>query len=184
MKYNIYKRQLIYPEYGRNIQKLINKISNIKNNEIKKFNINHIYNFMININNKIKSYYSDYKKKISIQLFYLSNKKILLNNLYNIKNILLKKNIDKKNIILLMKKKYINSKKNKYKYYGNNIIISLFIILNFKKIKINYINNLLDLMKRKYLKWNKIKTINNFIIYYDIYRITNGKINILNFIYK
>ncbi|WGH24827.1 MAG: DUF4290 domain-containing protein [Candidatus Shikimatogenerans bostrichidophilus] len=183
MEYNTSREPIIYPEYGRNLQKLINKIIKIKEYEIKLLNIKNIYNFMININHNIRKYFTNYKKNIGIHLFYLSKKKILFNNLFKFKKIIYKRNINKKEIIILMKKIYIKTKKNKFKYYGKNIIIILFIISNLKKIKILFINSVLDLMKRKYLKWNKIKYINNNILYRDIYIITYGKINILNFIY-
>ncbi|MDH3004418.1 MAG: DUF4290 domain-containing protein [Candidatus Shikimatogenerans sp. JK-2022] len=187
MEYNTLRKNIKYPEYGRNIEKLIFKISIIKNKIVKNVYIKKLINLMLNINKKIKKKFINYKQKIWIQLFFISNKKIKIKKKYNIKKKILYNNKlkikNKKKIIKLIKEKLKNKYYNKFlKYYGNNILIFLKFIINFKKIKFIYIYRIVNLMKKNYLKWNKIKFIDDYKIFNDIKKITKGKINL--FLYK
>jgi len=62
-KYNFKKENLILKEYGRNIQKLIKNVSNIKNKKLKIEHIKKISNLIIQINPKIKNS-TEYSKKL------------------------------------------------------------------------------------------------------------------------
>jgi hypothetical protein len=62
-KYNFKKENLILKEYGRNIQKLIKNVSNIKNKKLKIEHIKKISNLIIQINPQIKNS-TEYSKKL------------------------------------------------------------------------------------------------------------------------
>ncbi|MDH3005059.1 MAG: DUF4290 domain-containing protein [Candidatus Shikimatogenerans sp. JK-2022] len=181
MEYNTSRENIIYPEYGRNIQKLINKIKYIKNKKIKKNFYNLIINLMVNINKNIKKDILDYKKKLWLQIYLIYKKKI---NFYNFNKKIFKNKINKYKIIKLMKNKIKISKfyNKKYKYYGINIQNILKNIIYYNKIKILYIYYIANYMKKNYIKWNKNKYVDDIIIIEDIKLLSKGKINLLNFI--
>ncbi|MDH3004201.1 MAG: DUF4290 domain-containing protein [Candidatus Shikimatogenerans sp. JK-2022] len=184
MEYNTSRDRLIYPEYGRNIQKLAYKISSIKNNYKKKIYIKNIIKLMININSNIKNHLLNYKKKIWIQLFFLSKKRIKIKKKYKVKKEILYNKLNNLNFIKRIKFKNNINNNSKYKYYGNNTLYYFKKKIKFNKIKILYIYYMANYMKRNYLKWNKIKFVDDFIIFKDINYITKGKINLLDFFYK
>ncbi|MDH3003700.1 MAG: DUF4290 domain-containing protein [Candidatus Shikimatogenerans sp. JK-2022] len=171
MEYNTNRNNIIIPEYGRNIQKLVEyTINNIKN---KKKIINNFY-YILKVIRKINP---NFKKNI------LNLKNNLWYKLFLITNIKLNNNLPfyKKKIIL--KKKKIKYPKNiiKYKYYGKIIlkIINKLLIYK-KKIFFKYlIYKLANIMKYNYIKWNNLINIDDKIIFNDIKNITNGKINLL-----
>ncbi|MDH3004609.1 MAG: DUF4290 domain-containing protein [Candidatus Shikimatogenerans sp. JK-2022] len=165
MEYNTTREKLIYPEYGRNIQKLVKKINIIKDLKLKNKEYKNIVNLIYNIK----------KKKISN---YIQKKKIYT-DIYN----LLKGKTNNNEIKPVIKtQKKINKSYINYKYYGYNIHNILKKIKKLSKIKLIYLYNIANYMKKNYLKWNKMKYIETKIIYNDIKKITKGKINILNFI--
>ncbi|WGH27133.1 MAG: DUF4290 domain-containing protein [Candidatus Shikimatogenerans bostrichidophilus] len=186
MEYNTSRNNIIIPEYGRNVQKLVEyTIKKIKN---KKKIINN-FNYIIKIIKIIRPNYKinilNLKNNLWYKLFLKSKLKINDNLPFYIK----KKQKIKKNKI-----KYPNILK-KYKYYGK-IIQKIINKLTIKdKNKYNLIYKIANLMKYNYIKWNKIINVKDDIILNDIKIISKGKINIIknfkplekfknNYIYK
>ncbi|WGH25380.1 MAG: DUF4290 domain-containing protein [Candidatus Shikimatogenerans bostrichidophilus] len=185
MEYNTSRENIIYPEYGRNIQKLVTKISLIQNTQIRNKYANSIIDLMEKLNKKIKNKFLNYKKKLWVQLFFISKQKIKINKKYKIKRKFLFQTKKKDRHIELMKKKIKISKfyNKKYKYYGINII-NFFKkkIIFFNKIKIKYICNIANYMKKNYIRWNKTKYVDDIKILQDIKNMSKGKINLFSFL--
>ncbi|WOX79140.1 DUF4290 domain-containing protein [Candidatus Shikimatogenerans bostrichidophilus] len=167
MEYNTKKSKIIFPQYGRNIQKLIeDTLKKLKNtNRISQY----IYILKIMKNKKIISNINIYKRILWDQLYLLTNKKLKKKE-YPFKN--------KKPIYYLKKKKIKKldypKNGNEYKYYGK-IIPKL--IKSIKKIKNKYKYKyyIANKMKINYIKWNNKKNIKYSNILNDIELISKLK---------
>ncbi|WGH26103.1 MAG: DUF4290 domain-containing protein [Candidatus Shikimatogenerans bostrichidophilus] len=173
MEYNTSRKDILIPEYGRNIEKLvIYTLNKVKDKKKIKKNIKYIIKLMILISPNFKINLFNYKNNIWYKLLNLSKIKIKNNYPFFFKKI-------------KEKKKKINYPKNfkKFKYYGkliqliiNNIIINI----KDKKKKKKYIYIIANIMKYNYIKWNNNINIDDYIIFKDIKKISNGKINLIN----
>ncbi|WOX79407.1 DUF4290 domain-containing protein [Candidatus Shikimatogenerans bostrichidophilus] len=168
MEYNTKTNKIVFSQYGRNIQILIDETLNIskKTKRIK------IYIYILKImkdNNLIINNIDIYKRKLWDQLYLLTNNKL---KEYPFKN--------KKPIYFLnKKKKYIKLNYPKqikqYKYYGK--IIQKFIKKIIKiKNKYKYIYNIANIMKNNNI--NNIKLKYSTILK-DIKLISKGKIDLI-----
>ncbi|WGH25747.1 MAG: DUF4290 domain-containing protein [Candidatus Shikimatogenerans bostrichidophilus] len=173
MEYNTSRKNIIIPQYGRNIEKFVDKIVKIKNKKIRNKNAIMIINIMSNINNNKQKNIIEYKRRLWEQLFLISKMKLKVDYPFKINKLKIKK---KK---ILFQKKY-KLKHFKYKYYGKIIqyfIKKILIKINDKEIKKKYIYIIANLMKYNYIKWNKINDVEDKIIFKDIKYISKGKID-------
>ncbi|WGH27646.1 MAG: DUF4290 domain-containing protein [Candidatus Shikimatogenerans bostrichidophilus] len=172
MKYYNKNKKIIIPEYGRNIQKLVEYTLKIKDKNIKKKNYKYILNLMKLVN---KNKFLNLKIKFLYQLYLISNMKIKeLNFLF--KNFIKLINNNNKKI------KYPKKNLIKFKYYGKIIqdFINKYIIyIKNKNKKIRIIKIIINIMRNNYKKWNNKYFINNLILYNDIKKISNKKLDII-----
>ncbi|WGH26638.1 MAG: DUF4290 domain-containing protein [Candidatus Shikimatogenerans bostrichidophilus] len=173
------QKKIIIPEYGRNIQKLVEYTLKIDNKKKRKKNYKFILNLMKLINNNNNNNYFlnknlNFKIKLLYQLYLISNMKIKeFDSLFKKVKI---NNIKKKKL------KYPSKNYIKFKYYGKIIqdIINNYIInIKNKKKKKKILKIIIELMKKKYIKWNNKYNVNNYIIFKDIKIISNNKLDII-----
>ncbi|WGH28128.1 MAG: DUF4290 domain-containing protein [Candidatus Shikimatogenerans bostrichidophilus] len=168
MEYNTSRNNIIIPEYGRNIQKLVEyTINKIKEKKIIIKNFKYIINIIKKINPNIKKNFLNLKSNLWYKLFLKTKIKIDDNLPFYIK----KNKKEKKKL------KYPKRLKN-YKFYGKIIlkIINKILINNNKKY--NLIYKIANLMKYNYIKWNNLINVDDNIIFNDLRKLTNGKINL------
>jgi hypothetical protein len=81
MEYNTQRKKMIIPEYGRNMQKMINKCVEIKDREKRNRTAEFIVSVMANMNPKVKES-GDYKQKLWDHLYIISDFKLDVNSPY------------------------------------------------------------------------------------------------------
>ena len=167
-KYNFKKENLILKEYGRNIQKLIKNVSNIKNKKLKIEHIKKISNLIIQINPQIKNS-TEYSKKLRNDIIIISNQDTDIKKILLIKKMKIKK----------PEKLNYKNKPIKLKHYGRNIELMIKKIseIKSKEKKENMIINILYLIKNFNSIWKN--NINDELkIIENIKKISNSKLNI------
>jgi hypothetical protein len=167
-KYNFKKENLILKEYGRNIQKLIKNVSNIKNKKLKIEHIKKISNLIIQINPQIKNS-TEYSKKLWNDIIIISNQDTDIKKILLIKKMKIKK----------PEKLNYKNKPIKLKHYGRNIELMIKKIseIKSKEKKENMIINILYLIKNFNSIWKN--NINDELkIIENIKKISNSKLNI------
>ena len=81
MEYNTQRKKMIIPEYGRNLQKMINKCVEIQDREKRTRTAEFIVNVMANMNPKVKES-GDYKQKLWDHLYIISQFKLDVDSPY------------------------------------------------------------------------------------------------------
>ncbi len=167
MEYNTQREKLILPEYGRNIQKLVNVLKTIEDREKRNEMAKYIVHLMGNITNKT---HTNQRHKLWFHLAMMANFELDIDYPYPLPS---PEELSKKPPKLPYKKNKIM-----FPYYGKNIENLLNTIAEMEDE--NYKRFLTEItanhMKKLYATWNKAQ-VNDNIILEDIKKITGGKLN-------
>ncbi|MEK6615959.1 MAG: DUF4290 domain-containing protein [Bacteroidota bacterium] len=170
MIYNTQQQHLIIPEYGRNIQKLIEYACTIKNKEERNNVANAIIVIMGRLNPMLRDI-TDFRHKLWDHLFIISNFKLDVDSPYPIpsKEIL----TTKPDIV-----KYPAAKM-KFKHYGKAVerLIEKASAMKSGEEKTAFIGDIANLMKKSYLVWNR-DTVNDQVILQELEDISKGKLKV------
>jgi len=170
MDYNTGKKKLILPEYGRNVQKLVEYATTIKDSKERNKMAKTIITIMGNKNPHLRDII-DFKHKLWDHLAIISEFKLDIDSPYE----------TPKPTILTEKPKQIpyNYHEIKYKHYGRSIelLIDATIKLDEGEEKEILINIIANHMKKLYFTWNR-EMVNDDIIFKDLEELSNGKLNI------
>ncbi len=168
--YNTQRKKLVLPEYGRNIQKIIVHIINIKDRKERNRAAKSIISIMGNVNPHLRDI-SDFKHKLWDHLTLISEFKLDIDSPYE--------TIAKE--ALLEKPKKIPYKHNKIKYlhYGRLIEKLIHKAAEFEEgeEKNKLIMLILNHMKKSYLNWNR-NQVNDGLIFDNMKELSVGKIEI------
>lgn len=170
MEYNTSKKQLILPEYGRNIQKLVEYCQTIRDKEERNKMARSIIEIMGNMYPHFRDI-ADFKHKLWDHLQIMSEYELDIDSPYEPPpKETLKSNPDPVPY---------NNKEIKYKHYGKIIEQLIEKAAEYKEgeEKNALIETIANHMKKNYLTWNK-DSVSDEQIFHDIQELSDGKITV------
>lgn len=170
MEYNTERSPLIIPEYGRHIQKMIEKAVQIEDREERNNTARGIIGVMGNLNPHLRDV-PDFQHKLWDQLFIMSNFELDVDSPF-----------EKPTPEVLSKRPdRLSYPQNfpKYRFYGNNIKKMIDVCVSWEEgeMRTALAYAIANHMKKSYLNWNK-DTVEDEIIFQHLYELSNGKINL------
>lgn len=172
LEYNSERSKLIIPEYGRHIQKMVEHVVSIENDEERNHQAKAIIAVMGNLNPHLRDV-PDFQHKLWDQLFIISDFKLEVESPFP-------KPVREK---LEESPEKLDYPQNfpKYRFYGNNIkrMIDEANKLESGELKEGLIFAIANHMKKCYLAWNK-DTVEDKVIFDHLYELSDGKINLRN----
>lgn len=169
MQYNTQRGEMRIPEYGRNVQKMVQYCLTVEDREQRNKVAHSIIDVIGNLNPHIRDV-PDFKHKLWDHLFIMSGFKLDVDSPYPIPTA---ETFDSKPELI----DYPHNTP-RYRYYGHVVLNMIKEAASledndYRKALITAIGNQ---MKKAYLTWNK-DTVEDEIILNDIRRISEGKIN-------
>ncbi len=170
MEYNSTRNRLVIPEYGRNIQKMIEYAITIENREERNSAAKAIVAVMGYLNPQLQNI-TDFKHKLWDHLFVISDFKLDVDSPYPIPT---KDTFKSKP----QRVPYPNNKI-KYKYYGVNMetMIAKIAALEDGQRKEQITQNIANFMKMSYLTWNK-DTVDDTTILGHLEQLSGAKLKL------
>ena len=170
LEYNTIREELIIPEYGRHIQKMINYASSRESKEERNKLANSIISVMGNLQPHLRDV-PDFQHKLWDQLFIMSDFKL-----------------DADSPFEKPSKELINAKPEplsypqnfpKYRFYGNNIKIMIDEAVKWddSEMKEALVLTIANHMKKCFLNWNK-DSVKDQVIFDHLYELSDSKIDI------
>lgn len=167
MEYNSQREKLLLPEYGRNIQVMVEKALKIENREERNAAAHTIVSVMSQTNPNYKDV-EDYNHKLWDHLFYIANYQLDVDSPYPKPESRAEKSQPKR--IAYPGKKIV------YKHYGKNLeyFIEKAKTMDDPEMRDRFIEVLVNLMKRHYLTWNR-DSVNDDLIKEHLMEISKGE---------
>ena len=170
LEYNTIREELIIPEYGRHIQKMINYASSRESKEERNKLANSIISVMGNLQPHLRDV-PDFQHKLWDQLFIMSDFKL-----------------DADSPFEKPSKEVLNAKPEplsypqsfpKYRFYGNNIKIMIDEAVKWDagEMKEALVLTIANHMKKCFLNWNK-DSVKDQVIFDHLYELSENKIDI------
>lgn len=168
LEYNTNREQLIIPEYGRHIQKMINHASSRESKEERNKLAKAIISIMGNLQPHLRDV-PDFQHKLWDQLFIMSDFKLDADSPFDKPS---KEDLNTKPDPLYYPQNYP-----KYRFYGNNIKIMIDEAVKWDEgeMKEALIYTIANHMKKCFLNWNK-DTVEDDVIYNHLLELSDGKI--------
>lgn len=168
MEYNTQRKQLSIPEYGRNVQRMVNYCMSIEDRDQRNKVAQSIIDVIGNLNPHLRDV-PDFKHKLWDHLFIMSNFTLDVDSPYPIPtpNTFMEK----------PEKVEYPDKTAKYRYYGHIIRKMIKYASNLEEgelkegLKISIANQ----MKKSYIMWNK-DTVDDRVILQELKEISGGKL--------
>ena len=172
LEYNTNREQLIIPEYGRHIQKMINHASSRESKEERNKLAKAIISIMGNLQPHLRDV-PDFQHKLWDQLFIMSNFKLDADSPFDKPS---KEDLNTKPDPLYYPQNYP-----KYRFYGNNIKIMIDEAVKWEEgeMKEALIYTIANHMKKCFLNWNK-DTVTDVVIFNHLFELSDEKIDIRN----
>jgi hypothetical protein len=170
LEYNTVREDLIIPEYGRHIQKMINYASSRKTKEERNKLANAIISVMGNLQPHLRDV-SDFQHKLWDQLFIMSDFKLDADSPFE----------KPSKEVLNAKPEPLGYPQNfpKYRFYGNNIKIMIDEAVKWDdgEMKEALVLTIANHMKKCFLNWNK-DSVKDQVIFDHLYELSDSKIDI------
>ncbi len=170
MEYNTTRDQLVIPEYGRNVQKLIKYAIKIKDKKKRNEMAHLIVHVMAQMNPHVRET-SDFKRKLWDHIFIISDFKLDVDSPYP------KPSPD----ILTEKPKQLKYKEEdiEFRYYGKNVERLIKKAAEYKdgEEKDALIKAIANHLKKSYLSWNR-ESVSDNLINEHLKSISHGKLEI------
>ena len=168
MKYNTQQSKLILPEYGRNIQNMVNHCITIPDKDERKRCANTIINIMGNMFPHLRDV-NDFKHILWDQLAIMSNFKLDIDYPYEI--------IKKEELYIKPPRLPYNNGKIHYKHYGKNLENMIRKATQYEEgeEREQLIKMLANHMKKSFLTWNK-EVVDDRKIFTDLNNLSHGQI--------
>ena len=169
MEYNTSLSKLIIPEYGRNVQKMVHSIIDIKNREKRNHQAKSIIEVMGNLNPHLRDV-PDFKHKLWDHLFIMSDFHLDVDSPYDRPS---KESFEERPEML----KYSDNNI-KFRHYGKilPLIIKRTIDLDECEYKDFLVFAIANHMKKSYLTWNKAN-VEDEVILKHLSQISNDKLS-------
>lgn len=170
MEYNTERTPLIIPEYGRHIQKMIEKAIIIENREQRNNTARSIITVMGNLFPHLRDV-PDFQHKLWDQIFIMSNFQLDVDSPF-----------EKPTPDLLTKRPdRLNYPQNhpKYRFYGNNIKKMIDACVRWEEgdLKEALKYSIANHMKKSYLTWNK-EAVDDEVVFQHLYELSDGHIDL------
>ena len=170
LEYNTVREDLIIPEYGRHIQKMINYASTRETKEERNKLANAIISVMGNLQPHLRDV-ADFQHKLWDQLFIMSDFKLDADSPFE----------KPSKEILNAKPEPLSYPQNfpKYRFYGNNIKIMIDEAVKWDsgEMKDALVFTIANHMKKCFLNWNK-DSVKDQVIFDHLYELSDTKIDI------
>jgi hypothetical protein len=173
MEYNSEKIKLLYPEYGRNIQAMIEGAKDEPNVEKRQLLVEAIVSLMYQMNPQSKNV-DDYKEKLWKHVFHIAG--------YNLGGVLPPSGIHPTPDDVIKRPEPIGYPASgaRYRHYGNNVhqLIAKALSMEEGAKKEGMINTIGAYMKLAYRTWNKEHYVSDDIIKSDLETLSNGRLTL------
>jgi Domain of unknown function (DUF4290) len=173
MDYNSDKESLLYPEYGRNIQGMIDYAKAEGNMEQRQLMVEAIVNLMYQMNPQSKNV-DDYKEKLWKHVFHIAE--------YNLGGVLPPSGIHPTPEDVVKRPERISYPASgaRYRHYGNNVhqLIKKALSMEDEVKRAGMVNTIGAYMKLAYRTWNKEHYVSDDIIKGDLETLSNGKLQL------
>lgn len=168
--YNTRRPQMVIPEYGRNIQKMVEHAISIENREERNRVAQSIINVMGQLNPHLRDIV-DFKHKLWDHLFIISDFKLDVDSPYPYPD---KEKIFEKPIPLEYPQSNI-----RFKHYGKSVeaFIAKAIEMQDGEEKTELIKTIANLMKKSYLTWNR-ESVDDDLIVSDLKLLSKGQLKL------
>ena len=170
LEYNTIREELIIPEYGRHIQKMINYASSRESKEERNKLANSIISVMGNLQPHFRDV-PDFQHKLWDQLFIMSDFKLDADSPFE----------KPSKEVLNAKPDPLSYPQNfpKYRFYGNNIKIMIDEAVKWDagEMKEALVLTIANHMKKCFLNWNK-DSVKDQVIFDHLYELSDSKIDI------
>jgi len=170
MEYNSSRNQLIIPEYGRNVQKLIEYAIELEDREERNKLAKAIISIMAILNPQLKDI-TDYKQKLWDHLFIISDFKLDVDSPYPMP--------DANSIHAKPQPVDYPNNKIRYKHYGITMehVIQEMVSMEDGPEKTYMITSVANFMKQSYVNWNR-DSVADETIFEQLKELSKGKISI------
>ncbi len=168
--YNTRRPKMVIPEYGRNIQKMIDHAMTVENKEERNKIANAIISVMGQLNPHLRDI-ADFKHKLWDHLFIISDFKLDVDSPYPLP--------DREAIAKKPEKLAYPENNIRFKHYGKTIenLIEQAILIEEKEEKNALIRIIANLMKKTYLTFNR-DSVNDELILADLKTLSQGKLQL------
>lgn len=170
MEYNTCRNKLVLPEYGRNVQKMVEYAMTIENRDDRNKEVKNIIGIMGNMNPHLRDI-SDFKHKLWDHLMIMARFELDIDSPYPLI----------KEEALHSKPSHIPYKNNEitYRHFGRTIelLIDKASEMEESRQKEDLIEIIANHMKKSYLMWNK-EIVSDETIFKAIDRISKGKLSV------
>ena len=172
LEYNTEREQLIIPEYGRHIQKMINYATTRETKEERNKVARAIIDVMGNLQPHLRDV-PDFQHKLWDQLFIMSDFKLDADSPYE--------KPSKEVLETRPDGLPYPQKRPKYRFYGNNIKTMIDVARTWEEgeLKEALIWTIANHMKKCFLTWNK-DTVEDDVIFDHLYELSDGELNLKN----
>ena len=170
LEYNSARTQLRIPEYGRNVQKMVEHALTIEDKAKRSVIAKEIINVMGNMSPHLRDV-PDFQHKLWDQLFIISDFKLDVDTPFPAPT---REEIFKSPDVLEYPQNHP-----KYRFYGNNIqlMINEAIKMEEGDLKEALVLNIANHMKKCYLNWNK-DSVKDDVIFKHLIELSNGQIKL------
>jgi len=170
LEYNSERENLLIPEYGRHVQKLVNHCKALPTKEERNKMAQSIIEVMGNLQPHLRDV-PDFKHKLWDQLFIMADFNLDVDAPYEV--------LTQEELKAKPDKLEYPRLANKYRFYGNNIQIMIDEAVKWEdgelKDALNF--TIANHMKKCFLNWNK-DTVDDKIIFKHLKELSNGKIDL------
>ncbi|MBT8265635.1 MAG: DUF4290 domain-containing protein [Bacteroidia bacterium] len=170
LEYNTEREQLIIPEYGRHLQKMINYATTRETKEERNKISKAIIDVMGNLQPHLRDV-PDFQHKLWDQLFIMSDFKLDADSPYELPS--------KEELQARPKPLKYPQNHPKYRFYGNNIKTMIDVARTWEdgdmKEALNF--TIANHMKKCFLNWNK-DTVEDGVIFQHLFELSDGEINL------
>lgn len=170
LEYNSDREDLIIPEYGRHIHKMVNQAIECNNKDERNNMAKAIIGVMGNLNPHLRDV-PDFQHKLWDQLFIMSQFQLDVDSPYP----------KPSKEIFEQKPEKLNYPQShpKYRFYGNNIKKMIDVAVSWEdgEMKSQLVYVIANHMKKCFLNWNK-DTVEDTVIYEHLFELSNGKISL------
>jgi hypothetical protein len=168
--YNSSRKKLILPEYGRNIQKMVNHIKTIEDREERNKAARTVIGVMGNLNPHLRDV-NDFKHKLWDHLAIISDFELDIDSPYETPK--------KESLQSKPNKVAYNQHSIKYKHYGRSIVLMIkkAVELEDGDEKNDLIRMIAYHMKKSYLTWNR-EAVSDEEIIMDLKTLSAGRIEV------
>ena len=168
--YNSSRKKLILPEYGRNIQKMVNHIKTIEDRDERNKAARTVIGVMGNLNPHLRDV-NDFKHKLWDHLAVISDFDLDIESPYDTPTA--------ESLATKPNKVAYSQHKIRYKHYGRSIVLMIqkAVELEAGQEKDDLVKMIAYHMKKSYLTWNR-EAVTDEVIFTDMKTLSGGKLEI------